>query len=62
MRSMRPPSRRTIRGQLTRVCSIQSGQLQLLFSSVLPPVAIPSTLVVDANGNIAARVVGETNY
>ena len=39
-----------------------NGQLQLLFSGVLPPAAIPSTLVVDAEGNIAARILGETSY
>ena len=39
-----------------------SGQLQLLFSGVLPPAAVPSTLVVDAEGNIAARILGATSY
>jgi thiol-disulfide isomerase/thioredoxin len=39
-----------------------NGQLQLLFSGVLPPAAVPSTLVVDSEGNIAARILGATNY
>jgi len=34
----------------------------LLFSGVLPPAAVPSTLVVDSEGNIAARILGTTNY
>ena len=39
-----------------------NGQLQLLFSGVLPPAAVPSTLIVDTEGNIAARVLGATSY
>jgi len=39
-----------------------NGQLQLLFSGVIPPTAVPSTLIVDSEGNIAARIVGETSY
>lgn len=35
------------------------GRLLLLFPS-LPPSAIPTTIVVDAQGRIAARVLGET--
>lgn len=36
------------------------GSLLLAFAGELPPSAIPSTLVVDAEGRIAARVVGTT--
>ena len=36
------------------------GRELLKFGSQLPPSAIPSTLVVDAEGRIAARVLGET--
>jgi len=36
------------------------GRLLLAFSGSLPPSAIPSTLVVDGQGRIAARVLGET--
>lgn len=36
------------------------GRLLLGFSGQLPPSAIPSTLVVDSRGRIAARILGET--
>ncbi len=34
------------------------GQLLLGLSADLPPTAIPSTLVVDARGRVAARIIG----
>ena len=34
------------------------GQVQLLFRSTLPAQAIPSTLIVDAQGRVAARILG----
>ena len=37
------------------------GALLLKFSGQLPPSAIPSTLVIDRQGRIAARIIGETN-
>lgn len=37
------------------------GALLLKFSGQLPATAIPSTLVVDASGKIAARIVGEVS-
>lgn len=37
------------------------GELLLAFSDQLPPNAIPSTLLVDPQGRLAARVVGATN-
>ena len=39
-----------------------SAQAMLAFSSILPRNAIPSTLVVDRDGRVAARVVGRTTY
>jgi len=36
------------------------GRLLLLFGGKLPPSAIPSTLIVDAKGRVAARVLGDT--
>ncbi len=36
------------------------GRLLLGFGGQLPPSAIPSTLIVDAKGRIAARVLGDT--
>lgn len=40
----------------------ENGELQLAFRDSLPPNAIPSTLVVDRGGDIAARIVGPTTY
>lgn len=40
----------------------ENGELQLAFRDSLPPNAIPSTLVIDRDGDIAARVVGPTTY
>jgi peroxiredoxin len=37
------------------------GRLQLLFSDSLPPQAIPSTLVVDREGRVAARMLGKVS-
>lgn len=34
------------------------GRLQLLFNETLPPQAIPSTIVIDRNGMVAARALG----
>lgn len=34
----------------------------LAFGPALPPSAVPSTLVVDAKGRLAARIVGPTDY
>jgi thiol-disulfide isomerase/thioredoxin len=36
----------------------RDGRLQLLFSDTLPPQAIPSTLVIDKEGRVAARALG----
>jgi thiol-disulfide isomerase/thioredoxin len=35
------------------------GSLQLVFRSTLPPQAIPSTIVLDRLGRVAARIIGE---
>ena len=37
-----------------------AGSLLLGFAGDLPPSAIPSTLIVDAQGRVAARVIGAT--
>lgn len=36
------------------------GSLQLVFRETLPPKAIPSTLILDRQGRVAARVIGGT--
>lgn len=37
------------------------GRLQLLFADSLPPQAIPSTLVIDREGKVAARMLGKVS-
>lgn len=39
-----------------------SGDLQLAFKDSLPPNAIPSTLIIDRTGDVAARILGPTTY
>ncbi|ANH40517.1 Thiol-disulfide oxidoreductase ResA [Nocardioides dokdonensis FR1436] len=39
-----------------------SSDAVLAFGPALPPSAVPSTLVVDADGRLAARIVGPTDY
>jgi thiol-disulfide isomerase/thioredoxin len=40
----------------------QNEQIVLAFHSTVPPYAIPSTLIIDKTGHIAARVVGGVSY
>ncbi|HIY41218.1 MAG TPA: TlpA family protein disulfide reductase, partial [Candidatus Nocardiopsis merdipullorum] len=40
----------------------QPGEVPLAFRDTVPPRAIPSTIVIDRQGDIAARVVGEVTY
>ncbi|WP_223839668.1 TlpA family protein disulfide reductase [Nocardiopsis deserti] len=40
----------------------QPGEITQLFRDTVPPRAIPSTLVIDPEGRIAARVIGATTY
>ncbi|USY20939.1 TlpA family protein disulfide reductase [Nocardiopsis exhalans] len=40
----------------------QPGEIPQAFRGTVPPRAIPSTLVIDPDGNIAARVIGPTTY
>ncbi len=37
----------------------QDGQAQLSFASQIPPNAVPTTLVLDAQGRVAARILGQ---
>ncbi len=39
-----------------------SGDALLAFGPALPPSAVPSTLVVDADGRLAARIIGPADY
>jgi thiol-disulfide isomerase/thioredoxin len=38
------------------------GETALAFRGQLPPAAVPSTIVIDRRGRIAARIIGQTNY
>ena len=40
----------------------QPGKVALAFQGTVPPAAIPSTLVIDRQGRIAARALGEGKY
>lgn len=40
----------------------RDGQLLLAFNGVIPVSAVPSTVVVDRDGRIAARVIGRITY
>ncbi len=44
------------------IVTADSGPVLLAFRSTLPPSAIPSTLVVDREGRVAARIVGQSTY
>ena len=44
------------------ITTADSSQALLAFGSILPRNAIPSTVVVDRKGRVAARVVGRTTY
>lgn len=44
------------------ITTADSGAVLLAFLSNLPPSAIPSTLIVDRDGRVAARIVGATTY
>lgn len=37
----------------------QNGQAQLAFASQVPPNAVPTTLILDAQGRVAARILGQ---
>ncbi|WP_214103376.1 TlpA family protein disulfide reductase [Acrocarpospora catenulata] len=40
----------------------QQGQVLLGFQGTVPPAAIPSTLIIDRDGRIAARALGAVKY
>jgi len=44
------------------ITTADSGAVPLAFRSSLPPSAIPSTLIADRDGRVAARIVGATTY
>ena len=41
------------------VMDVDGGSMQLAFSGSIPPNAVPTTLVLDAQGRVAARILGQ---
>ena len=41
------------------VLDVDAGTMQLAFSGSIPPNAVPTTLVLDAEGRVAARILGQ---
>jgi thiol-disulfide isomerase/thioredoxin len=39
-----------------------AGTVALAFQSTVPPAGIPTTLVIDRTGHVAARIVGQVSY
>ncbi|MDQ3700313.1 MAG: TlpA family protein disulfide reductase [Chloroflexota bacterium] len=44
------------------IVTADSAGALLAFGSKLPPNAVPSTMIVDREGRIAARIIGKTTY
>jgi thiol-disulfide isomerase/thioredoxin len=44
------------------ITTADSGKALLAFGSKLPPNAVPSTMIVDRQGRLAARIIGKTSY
>ncbi|HSP53630.1 MAG TPA: TlpA family protein disulfide reductase, partial [Cryobacterium sp.] len=40
------------------VMDVDTGSMQLAFSGSIPPNAVPTTLVLDRSGRVAARILG----
>jgi thiol-disulfide isomerase/thioredoxin len=41
------------------VMDVEDGGMQLAFSGSIPPNAVPTTLVLDSSGRVAARILGQ---
>jgi thiol-disulfide isomerase/thioredoxin len=41
------------------VMDVEDGRMQLAFSGSIPPNAVPTTLVLDSSGRVAARILGQ---
>lgn len=53
---------RNYRIEYPSITTEDSTKVLLAFGSQLPRSAVPSTLIVDREGRVAARVIGETSY
>ncbi len=43
------------------VIDVNDGSMQLAFSGSIPPNAVPTTLVLDQSGRVAARILGQVS-
>ena len=43
------------------VMDVEDGSMQLAFSGNIPPNAVPTTLVLDSSGRVAARILGRVS-
>lgn len=43
------------------VMDVEDGSMQLAFSGSIPPNAVPTTLVLDESGRVAARILGRVS-
>ena len=43
------------------VMDVEDGSMQLAFSGSIPPNAVPTTLVLDGSGRVAARILGRVS-
>ncbi|WP_395244525.1 TlpA family protein disulfide reductase [Agromyces sp. MMS24-K17] len=41
------------------ILDVESGDVQLAFAGRVPPAAVPTTLVLDKEGRVAARILGQ---
>lgn len=41
------------------ILDVESGEAQLAFAGPVPPAAVPTTIVLDQEGRVAARVLGQ---
>ncbi|MGI9824328.1 TlpA family protein disulfide reductase [Agromyces sp. Marseille-Q5079] len=41
------------------IIDVESGEAQLAFAGPVPPAAVPTTIVLDQEGRVAARVLGQ---
>jgi thiol-disulfide isomerase/thioredoxin len=41
------------------ILDVESGEAQLAFAGPVPPAAVPTTIVLDKDGKVAARVLGQ---
>ena len=50
--------RKTFKVDFPTIIDANSGEVVLAFTGIVTPSAVPTTLVIDRNGKVAARVLG----